>query len=287
MNPASVMKLVTTYAALELLGRDYRWKTEAYLGGKLDKKGTLNGNLVLKGYGDPKITIEQWQAFMARPAHARAATRSPATSCSTARYFKLPEHDPAAFDQEPLRPYNVGPDALLVNFKAVRFAFAPETGATGVAMRAEPPLPDIALTATAAARQRRLRRLARDARRAVGEPRHASASATFPGRYSQSCGERDWYVALLDHPHYVLGMFTAYFREKGGQFDGGVVEGRAAAQRDAVRGDGVGAAVRHRARREQALEQRDGAADLPHARDDAPPAARHARARVRRRSTSG
>ena len=38
MNPASVMKLVTTFAALELLGRDYRWKTEAYLGGPLDAR---------------------------------------------------------------------------------------------------------------------------------------------------------------------------------------------------------------------------------------------------------
>ena len=46
MNPASVMKLVTTFAALELLGRDYRWKTEAYLGGPLDG-GVLRGDLIL------------------------------------------------------------------------------------------------------------------------------------------------------------------------------------------------------------------------------------------------
>ena len=166
MNPASVMKLVTTYAALDLLGRDYRWKTEAYLAGKLDNAGTLNGNLVLKGYGDPKITIEQWQAFMARPARARARPRSRGDLVLDRTYFKLPEHDPAAFDQEPLRPYNVGPDALLVNFKAVRFAFAPDAARNAVAVRAEPPLPDIALdaasrsssTATAATGARRWRR---------------------------------------------------------------------------------------------------------------------------------
>ena len=46
MNPASVMKLVTTFAALELLGRDYRWKTEAYLGGPL-VNGVLQGDLVI------------------------------------------------------------------------------------------------------------------------------------------------------------------------------------------------------------------------------------------------
>jgi D-alanyl-D-alanine carboxypeptidase/D-alanyl-D-alanine-endopeptidase (penicillin-binding protein 4) len=225
MNPASVMKTITTYAALDLLGPDYRWKTEAYLVGKLDKKGTLNGNLVLKGYGDPKITIEQWQGFMGdlRTQGLAAVTGDLVLDRS---YFKLPEHDPAAFDQEPLRPYNVGPDALLVNFKAVRFAFAPEPVRNGVAIHADPPLPEIALSgapqlvegdcgdwhATLAAQYVNL---------------GSSATAAFPGRYSQSCGERDWYVALLDHPHYVLGMFSAYFREKGGQFAGNVLEGRA------------------------------------------------------------
>ena len=224
MNPASVMKLVTTYAALELLGPDYRWKTEAYLAGKLDKKGTLNGNLVLKGYGDPKITVEQWQAFMAdlRTQGLNAITGDLALDRS---YFKLPEHDPAAFDQEPLRPYNVGPDALLVNFKAVRFGFMPDLTRNAVAVRTDPPLPDVAVSglpqlvngdcgdwrATIAAQYVNLER---------------SAVASFPGRYSQSCGERDWYVALLDHPHYVLGMFNAYFRDKGGKFAGDVVDGR-------------------------------------------------------------
>jgi serine-type D-Ala-D-Ala carboxypeptidase/endopeptidase (penicillin-binding protein 4) len=47
MNPASVMKLVTTYAALELLGRDYRWKTEAFLGGPL-VDGVLHGDLIIR-----------------------------------------------------------------------------------------------------------------------------------------------------------------------------------------------------------------------------------------------
>src|SRR6187401_3151552 len=50
-NPASVMKVVTTFAALELLGPDYSWKTFAYLDGPLDASGVLHGNLVLKGGG--------------------------------------------------------------------------------------------------------------------------------------------------------------------------------------------------------------------------------------------
>ena len=59
MNPASVMKLVTAFAALELLGPAYTWRTEVYLGGPL-KDGVLHGDLILKGYGDPKLTIERF-----------------------------------------------------------------------------------------------------------------------------------------------------------------------------------------------------------------------------------
>ncbi len=57
MNPASVIKLATTYAALERLGPAYRWKTEAYASGAL-QDGVLEGDLVLKGGGDPKLDLE-------------------------------------------------------------------------------------------------------------------------------------------------------------------------------------------------------------------------------------
>src|SRR4030067_157788 len=39
MNPASTMKLLTTFAALEMMGPAYRWKTEVYLDGKLENGG--------------------------------------------------------------------------------------------------------------------------------------------------------------------------------------------------------------------------------------------------------
>jgi D-alanyl-D-alanine carboxypeptidase/D-alanyl-D-alanine-endopeptidase (penicillin-binding protein 4) len=225
LNPASVMKLVTTYAALELLGRDYRWRTEAYLGGRIDAEGTLAGDLILKGFGDPKITIEQWQMFM-RDLKARGLSRVTGDLVVDRSYFMPGPYDRAAFDQEPLRPYNVGPDALLVNFNSVRFAFAPDASRNTVAVRAEPPLPEITLDAV----PQLTRGDCGDWRGALAADYvslGATATAAFPGRYAQSCGERDWYVALLDAPHYVHGMFTAYFREQGGQFDGALREGSA------------------------------------------------------------
>src|SRR5438477_2750754 len=143
MNPASVMKLVTTFAALELLGRDYRWKTEAYLAGPILNR-TLKGDLILKGYGDPKITVEQWQAFMTM-LRANGLDAIDGDLALDRSYFSLPVHDPATFDAEPLKPYNVGPDALLVNFKSVRLLFAPDETTGIVSADSEPHLAGVAL----------------------------------------------------------------------------------------------------------------------------------------------
>jgi D-alanyl-D-alanine carboxypeptidase/D-alanyl-D-alanine-endopeptidase (penicillin-binding protein 4) len=224
MSPASTMKLVTTLAGLELLRPDYRWKTEAYADGSIDA-GVLDGNLVLKGYGDPKITIEQFQQLVAE-------LRS--TGLSTIRgdlivdrsYFAPAQYDPGAFDAEPLRPYNVGPDALLVNFKSVRLVFAPNAVGDGADVRAEPALTNLALHGAP---------LLIDADCAdwkaglvaAFDARDDSADVTFGGEYPWRCGERDWFVALLDPPHYVLGAFTRMWADAGGTFKGTVREGRA------------------------------------------------------------
>ena len=224
MNPASVMKLVTTFAALDLLGPDYRWRTEVFLDGRL-VDGTLDGNLVIKGRGDPKITIEQWQALMGE-LRARGLERIRGDLVLDRTAFRLPAHDPAAFDGESLRPYNVGPDALLVNFKSVRFAFAPNASDDGVDLVVEPPLPQLArgqvpalVEGPCADWRRQL------AASFINQPR--AAAATFPGRYARSCGLREWNVALLDHANYVHGMFSAYFAQVGGQFSGAVHDGLA------------------------------------------------------------
>src|SRR3990167_4473027 len=63
VNPASTMKLVTTYAALEMLGPNHQWKTEFYTDGTISG-GVLRGNLYLKGGGDPKLNMEKLWLLM-------------------------------------------------------------------------------------------------------------------------------------------------------------------------------------------------------------------------------
>jgi D-alanyl-D-alanine carboxypeptidase/D-alanyl-D-alanine-endopeptidase (penicillin-binding protein 4) len=224
MNPASVMKLVTTFAALEILGPDYRWKTEAYLGGPILNR-LLKGDLILKGYGDPKITVEQWQTFIAA-LRANGLDAIDGDLALDRSYFSLPPHNAASFDGEPLKPYNVGPDALLVNFKSVRLLFTPDATASTVSVNVEPRLDDVVLGRSPALDGSDCG----DWRSTIGASfinAADRASVAFAGRYAANCGEREWWVALLDHPHYVHAAFTAAFRDAGGKFSGGVKERRA------------------------------------------------------------
>jgi len=69
--PASVMKLVTSAAALELLGPDYTFKTIIGYTGSLNKRnGRLTGNIVIKGGGDPGLGSnnfsDHYQDFLSR-----------------------------------------------------------------------------------------------------------------------------------------------------------------------------------------------------------------------------
>src|SRR5579862_4174125 len=62
-SPASTIKLVTTFASLDLLGPTYTWHTRALFRGDLDN-GTLQGDLILRGGGDPYMTLERWWSFV-------------------------------------------------------------------------------------------------------------------------------------------------------------------------------------------------------------------------------
>lgn len=56
--PASNLKLFVTAAGLDKLKPDYRFKTEVYTTGQINKKGVLQGDIIVKGYGDPSLSEE-------------------------------------------------------------------------------------------------------------------------------------------------------------------------------------------------------------------------------------
>jgi len=222
LNPASTMKLVTTYGALELLGPAYRWKTETYLGGPL-RDGALEGDLILKGYGDPKLTLEAlW--LLLRDLRARGLKEIRGDLVLDRTQFSPIEFDASRFDGDSLRPYNVGPDALLVNFKAVRFHFVPEPERRAVRVFAEPRIvevtSDLRLADTPCGDWRE--RMKADFQLQAPAPK-----AAFSGTYSTHCGERDWHVAMLAPNQYTASVFKLLWAELGGTLSGSAREGAA------------------------------------------------------------
>ena len=223
MNPASVMKLVTTYAALELLGPAHRWKTEVYLGGAL-RDGVLEGDLILKGSGDPKLDLEAFWMLL-RAVRGKGLRDIRGDLVLDRSHFERPAGDPARFDGDLFRPYNVLPDALLVNFKSLRFAFVPEAERGTVRLYVEPLPPALEVV--------NVLRLVeggcpegqafRDLLKATFEP--ARQRAIFAGRYPASCGEKELNVALLEPNDHVAGMMRQLWTELGGTWGGGAREG--------------------------------------------------------------
>jgi D-alanyl-D-alanine carboxypeptidase/D-alanyl-D-alanine-endopeptidase (penicillin-binding protein 4) len=222
MNPASVMKLVTTFTALEALGPGFTWKTEAYVDGEL-KDGTLTGNLIFKGYGDPKITLENFWLLL-REIRQKGVRDIKGDVVLDRGYFAAGSHDPGRFDEQPLRAYNVGPDALLVNFKTVRFILAPDIENRRVSVRAEPPLDGLVIRNTLKLTNGECGDWKGNAK-AGFVTSGDKADATFSGTFALACGEQNWYVSLMHHVGYAGGLFRELWRESGGTLTGQVREG--------------------------------------------------------------
>ena len=223
MNPASVMKLVTTYAALELLGPAYRWKTEAYVTGPI-RDGMLEGDLVLKGYGDPKLDLEAFWVLL-RALRGKGLQTVRGDLILDRSHFERAPGDAARFDGDALRPYNVLPDALLVNYKSLRFAFAPdpERGAVRLYVEPRPPALDVVNVLKLAEGPCPEGSAFRELLRPTFEP--ARQRVIFAGRYPASCGEKDLNVALLEPNDHVGGMTRQLWSELGGAWTGTAREG--------------------------------------------------------------
>lgn len=215
MNPASTMKLITTLAGLELLGPSFVWRTEAWLDGTLNGD-VLEGSLILKGYGDPKLTLEDFWLFL-RDLRAHGLREIRGDLVLDRSVFAVEETDPGRFDNDPTRPYNVGPDALLVNYKAIRLQFIPVEQTGGVRIVSTPDLPQISIV-----NQLTLGPAPCDTWPEKPTADWVQSRLTFSGVFPYGCGEKQRSFSLLSRNQYLLALFTQLWRELGGTFQGGV-----------------------------------------------------------------
>jgi D-alanyl-D-alanine carboxypeptidase/D-alanyl-D-alanine-endopeptidase (penicillin-binding protein 4) len=215
-NPASVMKLVTTLAALDSLGPAHAFKTLVWLDGEL-REGVLTGNLVLQGGGDPGMTAERFWLLL-RELRQRGIREIRGDVLLDNRFYAIEAQDPGAFDQAPLRPYNAPPAALLVNFNTLNLRVCAREDQ--VLARLDPPPDDLRL-------ENRL--LPSDELcGALGDqlsPRVEADALLLEGRFSPQCGERALPLNLRPPAANTAAWFRALWREMGGAHAGQVREG--------------------------------------------------------------
>lgn len=212
-NPASTMKLLTTLVALDLLGPSYRWKTDVYARGEIHG-GRLDGDLLLKGYGDPFLVTERvWQ--MLRDLRRAGIEKITGDILIDDSWFDVGAYDSGAFDHQPMRAYNVAPNALLMNFKVVRFWFEPN--GKGVNVQLDPPLDNLYV-------DNRLRVVAGPCRgyhRGIAVSGNGSdEEVIFSGQFPSGCKSYAMDRAVLTHNEFVYGLFRSMWRATGGMLDG-------------------------------------------------------------------
>ncbi|MBA3477880.1 MAG: D-alanyl-D-alanine carboxypeptidase, partial [Lautropia sp.] len=214
LNPASTMKLVTTHAAMALLGPDYRWVTSVHTTGAVDGE-TMIGNLIIKGGGDPKLVVEDMTEVVSKLRRAGLREIRGDLIIDDSLYAAGPERL-EAFDGDESQPYNVRPYAVLMNFKATRFVIDPKSRRVTM----DPPLADVRIENQVKVLNGKCRPNSTgfSIDDAVGP--ETRPLIRISGTQVRACGEQHFYAAALTHRQFIHGFFKAAWKNAGGLLTG-------------------------------------------------------------------
>jgi D-alanyl-D-alanine carboxypeptidase/D-alanyl-D-alanine-endopeptidase (penicillin-binding protein 4) len=216
-SPASVMKVVTTWSALEYLGPAYTWPTEVYFLGPFDGR-KLDGDLAIKGYGDPYLVVEEvWKLL--RALRRMGLTEITGDLVLDDTHFAIDEPDPGAFDGQPYRTYNVVPNALLMNFKAVQFQFMADAAHGRVNVATEPVLANLQIDNNLALVDGPCRGYQAGIAFNHAEPASLER-VVLDGQFSRLCNLYGLGRTVLQHDTFAFGLFSSLWKEVGGSFAG-------------------------------------------------------------------
>jgi serine-type D-Ala-D-Ala carboxypeptidase/endopeptidase (penicillin-binding protein 4) len=219
-NPASVMKLLTTFMALDQLGPAFTWVTPVFVDGVV-KDGKLNGNVYIQGQGDPKLVVERLWLLMRR-LQGLGIQHIAGDIVLDRSAFELTDTNPADFDGEGLRPYNAQPDALLLNFKSLVLSLTPDTQRQIATVQMDPPMAGVAVPSSVAL----VNGPCDDWRGKLKADFADPLKIKFAGSYANTCGERVWPVAYADPARFAARAVLGMWQTMGGTLSGQVREGK-------------------------------------------------------------
>ncbi|MGP4120586.1 D-alanyl-D-alanine carboxypeptidase/D-alanyl-D-alanine endopeptidase [Psychrobacter aquimaris] len=214
-TPASTMKLVPSFIALDTLGADFVWHTRVYHTG-LVIGDRLHGDLIIQGSGDPKMTHERLKQLLYK-VQTSGIRHIDGDIIIDSGVFNNVSKDPAAFDNSPLRPYNASPDGFLVNFSTIGIKSYPlnddQANLTYTPQLANYDLPSIINTRSAACGQ---------ARYSLA-PEWQTKQLILNTNLPNSCQEHAFYVAYPDAKDFAARVIAAKWQELGNTLSGDVI----------------------------------------------------------------
>ena len=214
-TPASTMKLVPSFIALDTLGADFVWHTRVYHTG-LVIGDRLHGDLIIQGSGDPKMTHERLKQLLYK-VQTSGIRHIDGDIIIDSGVFNNVSKDPAAFDNSPLRPYNASPDGFLVNFSTIGIKSYPlnddQANLTYTPQLANYDLPSIINTRSAACGQ---------ARYSLA-PEWQTKQLILNTHLPNSCQEHAFYVAYPDAKDFAARVIAAKWQELGNTLSGDVI----------------------------------------------------------------
>ena len=221
-NPASTIKVVTSYAALETLGPGYRWPTDIHLLGELNN-GRLKGDLGIKGFGDPFLVLEDFWRLL-QDLERKGLNHIDGDLLLDSSHFAPIDEDMGAFDGKPARTYNLTPSALMVNFQTVQFWFNDRGNEIQVDM--VPDLPNLQLNNRLRPVRGRCGGFNAGIAINVSNPPERN-QVMLDGRHPRGCKDYRLSRTVLQPESYFYGLFKSMWEQQGGsisgQYQGGVV----------------------------------------------------------------
>ncbi len=223
-NPASLMKLVTTYSALVALGPTKTWDTE--IKGAEPVAGVLAGNLYIAGSGDPGLTLEHWETLL-RSLRIRGVRDIHGDLVLDVGKFQEGTQDPNGFDHQGFRAYNTVPEALQVGFKAVSLTL--EAVGERVLVNPNFDFPGLKIENRLLPRAGSCPEDWKSTFDRKVSDNGQEVQVTLAGEYVASCGKKMLSYSILSNDEYILSTFSKIWGELGGHFSGKVVKGKAPA----------------------------------------------------------
>lgn len=216
--PASVMKLITGYAALGTLGANYRWPLDVFTKGRVHN-GTLKGDLIIKGYGSPEFKSADLRKVL-QGIKKKGIRNIEGRIVFDSSYFNIPNQ--YSFDGKNQSKYNAQPDALLFNERINTF----QVRAVGKKVRVTTSTPTHNLKIV-----NRMRKTKRSCRPRIRVSKKGYQTiVTFTGNFSRRCGTRS-YSRVISRPAEMIygSMRSMWKRDVGGTLKTRFAMGRAPA----------------------------------------------------------